>query len=260
MATGCRAVRAGQLFGAGQPLGALHPSGAHRLAASLPSSPARCARRRGSLASFHAAPPRFETGRPSSWSPWSLMRCTPYCPKAFWPQEDAGSATLGGHVSVIDYACGRRGAQILRGGSGWRWSRAESSQRGFARVHAEGGKLAGGPQDAAETPPPPPRCSIGPQPLAGRRERHAGNQLVGRPRERETRCDEEGRGGGQWRAVLASAGALTPAPAKPAPWWWSLGSRLAGVPGWLGVARGVPVRIAPQVCFLYLSRRSPERG
>ena len=53
------------------------------------------------------------------------------------------------------------------------------------------------------------------------------------------RCDEEGRGGGQWRAVLASAGALTPAPAKPAP-SCSLRSRLAGVPGWLCVARGVP--------------------
>jgi hypothetical protein len=37
--------------------------------------------------------------------------------------------------------------------------------------------------------------------------------------------------------VLASAGALTPAPAKPAP-SWSLRSRLAGVPGWLCVARG----------------------
>ena len=54
-----------------------------------------------------------------------------------------------------------------------------------------------------------------------------------------SRCDGEGRGGGQWRAVLASAGALTPAPAKPAP-SWSLTSRLAGVPGWLCVARGVP--------------------
>ena len=43
--------------------------------------------------------------------------------------------------------------------------------------------------------------------------------------------------GGQWRAVLASAGALTPAPAKPAP-SWSLTSRLTGVPGWLCVTRG----------------------
>jgi hypothetical protein len=51
------------------------------------------------------------------------------------------------------------------------------------------------------------------------------------------RCDGEGRGGGQWRAVPASAGALTPAPAKPAP-SWSLRSRLTGVPGWLCVTRG----------------------